>query len=153
ANLQKVGADASQEIDEKFDQLESDVNSKQESLVDALASKYVEARKGLDERIEALQAENKGLVDKAIGAIKAVVNTIRELAAMLRNVLARVAGVVGQIIKKPVEFLGNLIAGIKGGILMFKDKILDHLRKGLLSWLFGALAEGGVELPDTFDLR
>ena len=49
-------------------------------LVDTLATKYVEARKGLDERIEALQAENKGLVDKAIGAIKAVINTIRELA-------------------------------------------------------------------------
>ena len=48
-------------------------------MVDTLATKYVEARKGLDERIEALQAENKGLVDKAIGAIKAVINTIREL--------------------------------------------------------------------------
>ena len=40
-------------------------------MVDTLATKYVEARKGLDERIEELQAENKGLVDKAIGAIKA----------------------------------------------------------------------------------
>ena len=60
--------------------LESDVNDKQNALVENLASKYVEARKGLDERIEALQAENKGLVDKAIGAIKAVINTIRELA-------------------------------------------------------------------------
>ena len=121
-------------------------------MVDTLATKYVEARKGLDERIEALQAENKGLVDKAIGAIKAVINTIRELAAMLRNVLSRVAGVVGDIIKSPVGFLGNLIAGVKGGILKFKDNILDHLRKGLMSWLFGALAEAGVELPDKFDL-
>ena len=116
-------------------------------MVDTLATKYVEARKGLDERIEALQAENKGLVDKAIGAIKAVINTIRELAAMLKNVLSRVAGVVGEIVKAPVTFLGNLIAGVKGGILKFKDNILDHLRKGLMSWLFGALAEGGVELP------
>ena len=54
-------------------------------MVDTLATKYVEARKGLDERIEELQAENKGLVDKAIGAIKAVINTIRELAAMLHE--------------------------------------------------------------------
>ena len=102
ADLQKVGAEASKEINDKFEQLESDVNDKQESVVDSLATKYVEARKGLDERIEALQAENKGLVDKAIGAIKAVINTIRELAAMLKNVLARVAGVVGDIIKDPV---------------------------------------------------
>lgn len=153
ADLKKVGSQASQEIGERFDQLESDVDEKQNAVVDTLASKYVEARKGLDERIEALQAENKGLVDKVVGAIKAIVNTIRELAAMLRNVLSRVAGVVKQIIKDPVGFLGNLIAGIKGGILKFKDNILDHLRKGLMSWLFGALAEGGVELPETFDIK
>ncbi len=146
-DLQKVGSEASKEIGEKFEQLENDVNAKQDAVVDTLATKYVEARKGLDERIEALQAENKGLVDKAIGAIKAVINTIRELAAMLKNVLSRVAGVVGDIIKNPIGFLANLIAGIKGGILKFKDNILDHLRKGLMSWLFGALAEGGIELP------
>ncbi|WP_219816668.1 hypothetical protein [Arthrobacter sp. ZGTC131] len=153
ASLQKVGAEAAKEIGDKFSQLESDVNAKQESVVDALATKYTEARKGLDGRIEALQAENKGLVDKAIGAIKGIINTIRELASMLKNVLSRAAGVVGDIIKNPVAFLGNLIEGVKGGILKFKDNILGHLKKGLMGWLFGALAEGGVELPDTFDLK
>lgn len=153
ADLQKVGAEAAKEIGGKFAQLESDVNAKQESVVDSLATKYTEARKGLDERIEALQAENKGLVDKAIGAIKGIINTIRELAAMLTNVLSRAAGVVGDIIKNPVAFLGNLVEGVKGGILKFKDNILGHLKKGLMGWLFGALAEGGVELPDTFDVK
>lgn len=152
-DLQKIGSEASSEIGEKFEQLESDVDSKQDALVESLASKYTEARKGLDERIEELQAENKGLVDKAIGAIKAVINTIRELVGMLKNVLARVAGVVGDIVKNPVGFLSNLIDGVKGGILKFKDNIVDHLRKGLMSWLFGALAEGGVQLPDKFDVR
>ncbi len=152
-DLQRVGSQASKEIAEKFDELEDDVNSKQESVVDTLATKYTEARKGLDERIEELQAENRGLIDKAIGAIKAVINTIRQLAAMLRNVLSRVAGVVGSIISAPVRFLGSLIAGVKGGILKFKDNFVDHLRKGLLGWLFGALAEGGVEIPDKFDLK
>ncbi|WP_189259778.1 phage tail protein [Lentzea flava] len=152
-DLRKVGADASAEINDRFEQLENDVTAKQDAVVDSLATKYVEARQGLDERIEALQAENKGLVDAAIDAVKGVVNTIRELAAMLRDVLSRAAGVVGDIIKKPVEFLGKLIAGVKGGILKFKDNILDHLRKGLMGWLFGALAEAGVELPEKFDLR
>jgi hypothetical protein len=153
ADLKKVGAEASNEIGDKFAQLEDDVNSKQESVVDTLATKYTQARKGLDDRIEELQAENRGLVDKAIGAIKAVINTIRELASMLMNVLARVAGVVGDIIKHPIRFLGNLIDGVKGGILKFKDTIVDHLRKGLLGWLFGALAEAGVEMPDSFDIK
>ena len=152
-DLQKVGAEASSQIGERFEQLESDVDAKQDALVDSLATKYAKARKGLDDRIEEMQAENKGLVDKAIGAIKAVINTIRELVAMLTDVLARAAGVVGQIIKAPVKFLGNLIAGVKGGILKFKDDFLGHLRRGLMSWLFGALAEGGVELPKSFDLK
>ncbi|WP_175582723.1 phage tail protein [Nocardioides guangzhouensis] len=152
-NLKKIGSEASKEIGDRFEQLESDVTSKQESVVDTLATKYVAARKGLDERIEELQAENRGLIDKAIGAIKAIINTIRELVAMLKNVLARVAGVVGQIVAHPIRFLGNLIDGIKGGINRFKENFLAHLRKGLLSWLFGALAEGGVELPETFDLK
>ena len=82
-DLKKVGADASKEIGDRFEQLESDVDAKQDALVDDLATKYVAARKGLDERIEELQAENRGLIDKAIGAIKAVINTIRELVAML----------------------------------------------------------------------
>ena len=30
---------------------------------------------------------------------------------------------------------------------------MTHLRKGLMSWLFGALAEAGIELPDSFDLK
>lgn len=152
-DLRKVGAEASAEIGDRFSQLESDVTDKQNAVVDTLASKYVEARQGLDERVEALQAENKGLVDAAIDAVKGVVNTIRELAGMLRDVLSRAAGVVGDIIKKPVEFLGNLVAGVKGGILKFKDDILDHLRKGLMGWLFGALAEAGIELPEKFDVR
>lgn len=152
-DLQKVGSEAANEIGDRFEQLESEVKDKENQVVDTLATKYVEARKGLDERIEALQAENKGLVDKAIGAIKAVINTIRQLASMLANVLARAASVIGDIIGDPVGFLGNLISGIKGGIDRFFTNITTHLKKGLMGWLFGQLGDAGIELPDTFDLK
>ncbi|MFF2372259.1 hypothetical protein [Agromyces sp. NPDC058110] len=152
-DLQKVGSEAADEIGDRFSQLESDVNDKQNEVVETLATKYVEARSGLDERIEALQAENKGLVDKAIGAIKAIINTIRELVAMLTNALARAASVIGDIIAAPVRFLGNLIAGVKGGIQKFFAGIEGHLKKGLMGWLFGQLGDAGIELPDSFDLK
>ncbi|WP_168209159.1 phage tail protein [Agromyces intestinalis] len=152
-DLQKVGSEAATEIGDRFEQLESDVNDKQNEVVETLASKYVEARSGLDERIEALQAENKGLVDKAIGAIKAVINTIRELVAMLTNALARAVSVIGDIIAAPVKFLGNLIAGVKGGIEKFFNGIEEHLKKGLMGWLFGQLGDAGIELPDSFDIK
>ncbi len=150
-DLRKVGADAGQEIADRFAQLESDVDAKKDALVDDLASRYVAARKGLDERIEALQAENRGLIDKAIGAIKAVINTIRELVSMLTGVLARAAGVIGQIVKHPIRFLGNLVAGVKGGVMKFKEDFFGHLKRGLMRWLFGALAETGIDLPRSFD--
>ena len=153
AGLKKVGAEASKEIADKFEQLEDDVNAKQDSVVDTLASKYVEARKGLDERIEELQAENKGLARQGDRRDQGHHQHDSSARRDADERLARVAGVVGDIIKAPVRFLGNLIDGVKGGILKFKDNILDHLRKGLMSWLFGALAEGGIELPDKFDLQ
>ena len=152
-DLKKVGSEASKEIGERFEQLESEVNDKQEAVVDTLATKYVEARKGLDERIEKLQAENKGLVDKAIGAIKAVINTIRELAAMLKNVLSRVRWRGRGDHQGPGGLPRQPDRRHQGRHPQVQGEHPHHLRKGLMSWLFGALAEGGVELPDTFDLK
>ncbi|WP_448616967.1 hypothetical protein [Modestobacter sp. URMC 112] len=152
-DLQKVGAEAATAVGDQFERLDSDVASKQEALVDSLASKYVESRKGLDDRIEQLQEENKGLVGKAVGAIKAAVQTVLKLKDMLLGVLARAAGAVGKIIKDPIGFLGNFVNAVKGGIQAFASNIWEHLKKGLQAWLFGALAAGGIELPDTFDLK
>ncbi|KGN41277.1 phage tail protein [Knoellia aerolata] len=152
-DLAKVGAEAAEQVADQFGKLESDVDDKQNGLVDSLASKYVEARKGLDDRIEALQAENKGLVDKAIGAIKGVIETILKLKDMLLGVLARAAAAVGKIIKDPIGFLGNFVRAVKTGIVNFGANVLDHLKKGLQKWLFGALSEGGIELPAKFDLK
>lgn len=152
-DLAKVGSEAAKDIGDKFEQLESDVNDKQSEVVETLATKYVESRKALDERIEELQAENRGLIDKAIGAIKAVINTIRELVAMLKNTLARAAAAIGDIIKDPIGFLGNLIGAIKGGINKFFANIGVHLKKGLMGWLFGQLGDAGIEIPDTFDIK
>ena len=126
-DLQKVGSEAAKEIGDKFEQLESDVNDKQHAVVETLATKYVEARKGLDERIEAMQAENKGLVDKAIGAIKGVINTIRELgrdAAATCSPGPRAS--IGDIIADPVGFLGNFVSGDQGRHRQF---FVEHRRR------------------------
>lgn len=33
------------------------------------------------------------------------------------------------------------------------NNILEHLKEDLKGWLFGALAEAGIEIPETFDLK
>src|SRR5712691_5236212 len=151
--LQQVAKDAEQQIGGKFDELEGEVNSKQDSLVQSLADKYVAARGELDSRIDALKAENKGLVDKAIDAIGGVIKTILQLKDMLLGVLAKAANVIGDIIKDPIKFLGNLVSAIKMGLNQFGANIEKHLKAALMGWLFGTLGEAGIKLPESFDLK
>ena len=150
-NLKKVGKAAQSKMAAQFDSLESDVDSRQDELVNALAEKYSAARKDLDERIVALQEENKGLIDKAIDFAKGVINTIRKLKDLLFDVLSRAIGAIGKIIRAPIKFLGNLVGAVKSGIMLFKENIEEHLYAGLTKWLFGQLVKTGLELPKSFD--
>jgi hypothetical protein len=152
-NLKKVGKAAQSKMAAEFDSLESDVDSKQDELVNALAEKYTAARKELDERIVALQEANKGLIDKAIDFAKAVINTIRKLKDLLFDVLSRAISAIGKIIRHPIRFLGNLVGAVKSGIMLFKENIEEHLYAGLTKWLFGQLATTGIELPKSLDAK
>jgi hypothetical protein len=55
------------------------------------------------------------------------------------------------IIKDPVKFLKNLIASLVQGFNQFKDHIEDHLKEGLVQWLFGEIQSTGIKLPKRFD--
>jgi hypothetical protein len=152
-NSAKFASQAAKEIDTQFSDLSSSVDQKQEALVDDLASRYQEARGSIDDRVDELQAEGKGLWAKAKEAVVGVIDTIIKLKDMLMNVFARVASAIGRIIKDPIGFLGNLLSAVKSGIDRFASKISEHVTKGLKEWLFGELAESGIEIPETFDLK
>ncbi len=42
---------------------------------------------------------------------------------------------------------------VKAGLSKFVANIGEHLKKGLLDWLLGALSSAGIELPENFDLE
>jgi len=153
ASLQKVALDAAKTIQSQFDQLEESVNDKQNQLIDSLAQKYNERLQAIDSRIEEMKAANRGLVDKALDAVAGTIETILELKNMLMGVLGRAADAIGKIIKDPIGFLGNLVAGVKQGFMNFVGNIGAHLQQGLMGWLFGAIAEAGIQLPDKLDLQ
>jgi hypothetical protein len=153
-NLQAVGQQAAQDIQGQFEALEQSVNDKQHELIDNLANKYRENLQAVDARIEELKAANQGLVDKAINAVVGVIKTILKLKEMLTRVLAKVAGVVGLILRDPIGFLGNLVSGLKQGFENFVGNILSHLQTGLIGWLTGTLGPMGVQLPeDLFSVQ
>lgn len=152
-SLRKVGQEAAQNIQGKFDELEQSVENKQNELIDSLAQKYNENIQALNNRIDQMKAENCGFVDKALDAVVGVIKTILELKNLLLGVLAKAAGAIEKIITDPIGFLGNLVAGIKQGFMNFVGNIWEHLKAGLIGWLTGALGSAGIQIPETFDLK
>lgn len=144
---------ATEKIKGQFDQLEQSVDDKQNQLIDSLAQKYNEKLQAIDARIDEMKAQNKGLVDAAKEAIGGAIKTIMEMKAMLLGILSKAADAIDKIIKDPIAFLGNLVTGVKQGFLNFVGNIASHLQKGLMGWLLGALAETGIQLPESFDLK
>ncbi|TFV77499.1 hypothetical protein E4P39_05850 [Blastococcus sp. CT_GayMR19] len=151
-DLQKIAEATATEVSGKFDQLESDVDEKQESLVEDLAQKYVEARNAVDEEIKAEQAKNEGLVDKAKNAVGESIGAILKLKDLFLGVLSKAAAAFKAIVAAPVTFISNFMSAVKQGFMNFASNILEHLKKGLQGWLFGQLANAGIQLPEKFDL-
>jgi len=152
ASLKGYGQKAAAGIQSKFESLEQSVNEKQDQLADSLSKKYNENMEKLDSRIEEMKAANRGLVDAVLDAVVGVIKTILQLKDMLLNVISRAASAIGMIIAHPIDFLGNLVDAGKQGFSQFVDHILEHLKQGFMEWLFGAVAETGIQLPKDFDL-
>jgi len=151
--LQRFANEAATEMSGRFDQLESDVDAKQESLVEDLAQKYTEARNAVDEEIKAEQQKNKGLVDKAKDMVGDAIQAIIKLKDLFMGLLARAASAFTSILSNPLSFISNFMGAVKQGFMNFASRILEHLKKGLQGWLFGQLASAGIEIPDTLDAK
>jgi hypothetical protein len=151
--LKKVAQEAATEISSKFDALDQAVEDKASDVVDDLADKYSSAMKEVDERVDAMREENKGLIDKAKDKIKGVIEAIGKVKDMLSQMAAKAAAVIGDIIAHPIRFLENLIGALKQGFSQFVDNIGKHLAEGLMGWLLGELGAAGITLPESFDLK
>jgi hypothetical protein len=150
-SVQALGQETADELDNRFDQLSADVDSKRDELVDTVARKYVESRDELDTRIKELQEANKGLVSKAIDAVVGVLKTIYELGKLLLRVLLKAAAAIGDIVAHPIRFLENLVGAVKGGLDRFIERFPQHLQESLVDLLFGELGGAGITIPKQLD--
>ena len=85
-----------------------------------------------------------------VGRISAVTSRVHE---QIIGTLKRAASAFVLIIKHPVRFLGNLIKALGQGFGQFADHIWEHLKAGFLAWLFGAMADAGIEVPKEFTVK
>ena len=149
ANLRQEGEQAAARFQAEFDGLESQVKQRQDQLISGLAQKYVARLDEVKKAIDAMKAEDRGWVGRAVNSAAGVIAVYEQIKALL----ARFADIVQPHSGRSRAFLSNLITGIQAGLSQFIGNILAHLQKGIMDWLFGAIAAAGIEIPKSFDLE
>jgi hypothetical protein len=151
--LLAAGKEARQLVSSDFAALEASVDERRDRLVERLTQQYRDSYQRMSETENRLREENKSLWQRVYDATVGLIKKIIEFKNLLFEVLAQAASVITLIIEDPIGFLSNLVTAVTQGVTNFKDHIVEHLKKGLLDWVFGAVTRAGIELPETFDLK
>ncbi|MFC4635127.1 DUF4157 domain-containing protein [Dokdonia ponticola] len=92
-----------------------------------------------------------------VKVVKVLIELILEIMGippdMIANIIANAMSAFEDIKNDPVAFLMNLLDALKTGFLQFLNNIGAHLLSGLQNWLFGTLADAGVEIPSDLSIR
>ena len=147
-NLKSVGQQAEQDLQSKFDELKQSIDDKAQDLAEKLAQKYKDASEKADSAAKEMEDANKGGLRALAEKLAEIVKMLAEFADRVVSLFKKAAGVVKKIVADPIAFLGNLLSAIKQGIAQFVSNIWTHIKKGFMTWLFGELTKGGVQIPD-----
>ncbi len=153
ASVKQFGEDALQAVSADFDSMTSDIDQRSDALINKLTEQYKASYERMSAMEDQLREENKSLWQRVYDATVGLIKKIIAFKDMLMGILGRAVAVIGDIIAHPIRFLGNLVSGVMQGLKNFMSKIGTYLLKGLMDWLFGALAGAGLQLPDSFDLK
>jgi hypothetical protein len=151
-DLQSVGQEAEKAMESRFNEMRDGVESKKNELATKLAEKYKAAHDQANELAKKIEEENAGAFKKLADAVGEVIKIIMEFKDKLMALLRKAADAIELILDDPIGFLGNLIAAVKLGVNQFVGNIWTHLKAGFMKWLFGALADAGIEIPTDLSL-
>lgn len=92
-----------------------------------------------------------------VKVVKILIELILEIMGippdMIANIIANAMSAFEDIKNDPVAFLMHLMDALKNGFIQFLTNIGTHLLSGLQNWLFGTLADAGVEIPSDLSIR
>ncbi len=152
-SVKQFGVEAQESVAADFDEMESSIESRKSGLIETLVAQYQASQERVAAMEERLRLENMSIWDRIYEQTVGLAKKILEFKDLLLSILGEAGEVVKAIIADPIAFLKNLIAGIVGGLNLFKDNIVEHLKGGLMGWLVGSLQSAGLELPTSFDLK
>ncbi|HUI95493.1 MAG TPA: hypothetical protein VLX44_07055 [Xanthobacteraceae bacterium] len=153
SSVQHFADEAIEAVSADFDAMGAEIDQRRDALVDKLTQQYKNSYERMSAMEEKLREENKSLWQRIYDATVGLIKKILAFKDLLLSILAKAASVVVDIISDPIGFLGNLVSGVMQGLKNFMANIGAHLKKGLMEWLFGAIAGAGLQLPDDFDLK
>ncbi|MBS1612834.1 MAG: hypothetical protein JST49_08445, partial [Bacteroidetes bacterium] len=130
AETKKIAGDAYKEINGKYEDLEKQVEDKQQGLITALTDAYVNTVGGLQEKFDTIRSQSMGLLGMALDYVGGVIKVILQMKDMLLGTFSRVSHVVEDIIAHPIEFLGNMVEAVGTGFRNFAVNSLQHLKTG-----------------------
>ena len=150
-DLHTVASNAEQDFADQFASLEQDLDEEQNNLAGTLSEKFKHNRDAIDEHTQERIDKNRGFIGDAKALVKGAVQTIKQLAAWLRDVVQRAEGVVSKIVLHPGKFFGNLVDGIKRGFDQFVGHIVEHLEQALFGLVVDTMDGASITLPNSLD--
>jgi hypothetical protein len=151
-DLQAVGKAAEKEMAGRFEELQQGIEDRKNALAQKLAQQYKEASDKADKALQEIEDENRSALYGFIAKLAEIVKILLEFKNKLMSILRKGWETIKLILADPIGFLSNLISAIKGGFEAFVSNIWEHLKKGFMKWLFGALAGAGIEIPSDLSL-
>jgi hypothetical protein len=85
--------------------------------------------------------------------IKGALSLAGPWAEKVWGVIQKAGSIISTILKDPLGFAKNLFAAALRGFKQFGTNVLQHLKKGLLGWLFGAIQGLEIQIPDKLDFK
>ena len=120
--------------------------------------------KGIDGNIAVVKKIFGPYLGRLLGLIRSIKDKIREfviegflrmagpMGVQVWNVLRKSPKALKKILDDPVILIKNFFSGVKMGFDNFGKNFVKHFKNAVMEWIFGALGEGGLQLPSKFNL-
>jgi len=82
--------------------------------------------------------------------LDAVLSVLGIDPAAFHAMIAQASEAVSTIVNDPGKFVSNMIDVVVGGVQLFADHFGEHLRRGVIGWLTGAL--GNIQIPNEWTI-
>ncbi len=165
ASLQSWAADEQGKFNQQLDGLHDQAAKTRDDFNKDLVDRASHAVQDVREQIQKLRDAAGGLVGRIASAVaefasdpgKFILDGLLTLVGIppadFWALVAKIKSVINDIAADPLAFADHLLQAMAKGFGQFFDNFADHMKTGLLNWLFSASSSLGVTPPKDLSLK